>query len=76
MAVEALKLNDSQKGFLAEHGIVFDYDAMSDDDFCDLEDQVGDLLTFEGIDENEDENEIGGKCYEILEILANLPESE
>lgn len=69
--MEALSLSNKQIAFLAEHGIVFDFDHMSEDDFADLEQALGDLLVLKGLDLNYDDNEIGRQAREIMDLLAD-----
>jgi hypothetical protein len=69
--VEALNLTDAQQAFLAEHGIVFDFAQMSEDDFAKLEEDLGDLLVAEGLDESYDDNAIGKQVRAIQDLLED-----
>lgn len=68
--MEALKLTEKQKHFLASNSIVFDFENMSDDDFVELEERIGNVLVFDGLDRNNDDNRIGEQAREILEMLV------
>lgn len=70
--MEALNLSEKQVAFLAEHGILFDYARMSDDDLIVLEERVADVLELEGLDESYDDNEVGRRAREILDLLARV----
>ena len=78
MKTEALNISRQQKSFLAEYGVVYDFGNMTDEDFCNLEDDVADILLGYGMKENfrigDDifyiENEIGDMAHTILALLA------
>lgn len=62
-------LNDKQKAFITEQGLAFDWKNPTDDDIVGLEESVGDILMYEGLDEDYKENEIGIRCYSILDLM-------
>lgn len=68
--MEALKLTEQQIQFLADHDVIYDFQRMTDDDFVQLEERVGDILALEGLDEDYDDNEIGRQAREILDLLV------
>lgn len=70
MELGKLDLTDNQIQFLAGQGISFNFDAMSDDDFVDLEEQVGNVLIFDGLTNIGDDNMIGKQAREILDMLV------
>ena len=70
MEVEAISLSAEQKNFLAEYGVVYDFDNITFDDACDLEDKVAEILLDYGIEDDYRENEIGEMAQSILFVLA------
>ena len=56
-------LNAKQCALLEEHGLRFDWRALSDSAYSDLYEKVGDLIVRKGINERGDgENELGGEA--------------
>ncbi|MDY0087978.1 MAG: hypothetical protein RBS78_05460 [Coriobacteriia bacterium] len=64
-----LNLSEKQAVFLAHHGVVFDFAAMSEDDLAQLEEDLGNLLMREGLDDAYDDNAVGRQVREIMDLL-------
>lgn len=67
-----LDLNNRQVKLLAGHGISYDYGDMTDGQLLDLEEQAGELLVYEGLDENYDDNDKGREYRDIIMKLAAI----
>lgn len=72
MEAVALNISADQAAFLAEHGIVFDYSRMSDDDLVSLEEELGFVLALKGLDAKYDDNSIGRQARAILDLLVDI----
>ena len=78
MEPRAINISQEQKEFLASYGVVYDYDNLTVDDGCNLEDDVADILLGYGMKEDFRigdgifyiENEIGDMAHTILALLA------
>ena len=71
-----LELNEIQKKLLTSHGISYNYDNMTDDNLVELNEKSGDLLIYEGLDENYAENEKGHQYRDIIYRILDTEESE
>jgi hypothetical protein len=58
-----------QIDYIKSIGFEVDFTDMSDDDWCNLEETVGDKLVLECLDENYCPNEEGIMCKSILDLL-------
>ena len=64
------ELGADQRALLEEHGLRFDWRALSDSTYSDLYEKVGDLIVRKGINERGDgENELGERLHDILDAL-------
>lgn len=55
--------------FMKSLGLDFDYSDLSDDDYFQIEEVVGDALNIRGLDADYYPNKIGALCYQILDKL-------
>ena len=63
-------LNADQCALLEEHGLCFDWCALTDSAYSDLYEKVGDLIIRKGINERGDgENELRERLHDILDVL-------
>ena len=60
---------NKEVSFMKSIGLDFDFNFLSDDEWCELEDVVGDALVERGIEKDGKPNEIGLMCEEILSKL-------
>lgn len=70
--MEQLKLNSKEKELLGSKGISYNYDSMSDDDLVELEEQMGELLVYEGVNEDGSDNKKGALYRNIIMKLVAL----
>jgi hypothetical protein len=63
--------SEKQIKYLQSLGLNFDYSNMTDENWCNLEETVGDKLTLECLDATDDykPNEEGELCYSILNLI-------
>lgn len=65
-------LNAGQCALLERYGLRFEWSALSDSDYSDLYEKVGDLIIKKGINEAGDgESELGERLHDILDALYN-----
>lgn len=70
-------LSADQCALLEEHGLCFDWRALSDSAYSDLYEKVGDLIIRMGINERGDgENELGERFHDILDALYDASPDE
>ena len=63
-------LSAGQCALLEEHGLRFDWRALSDSAYSDLYEEVGDLIIRKSINERGDgENELGERLHDIFDVL-------
>lgn len=63
-------LSAGQCALLEEHGLRFDWCALTDSAYSELYEKVGDLIIRKGINERGDgENELGERLHDILDVL-------
>lgn len=63
-------LSADQCALLEEHGLCFDWCALTDFAYSDLYEKVGDLIIRKGVNERGDgENELGERLHNILDAL-------
>jgi hypothetical protein len=55
--------------YMKSIGLDFDYSNMTDENWCKIENTVGNKLTLECLDENDNPNKEGLFCYSILDLL-------
>lgn len=60
---------EKEKSFMRECGLNLDFDNLSDDDYVEIEEVIGNKLTLECLDDNYNPNEDGLLCEEILDKL-------
>lgn len=60
---------EKEKSFMRECGLNLDFDNLSDDDYVEIEEVIGNKLTLECLDNNYNPNEDGLLCEEILDKL-------
>lgn len=60
---------EKEKSFMRECGLNLDFDNLSDDDYVEIEEIIGNKLTLECLDDNYNPNEDGLLCEEILDKL-------
>lgn len=60
---------EKEKCFMRECGLNLDFDNLSDDDYVEIEEVIGNKLTLECLDDNYNPNEDGLLCEEILDKL-------
>lgn len=66
-----IAFNDKQKELLGTFGFEFDINGdLSEDDLLEIDDAVSELLMDEGINEEEEMNELGVLCESIMEMLG------
>lgn len=70
--MEKLNLNDRQRKLLLSHGVSFDYNNMSDDDLLELDEKAGELLVYEGLDKDYNDNEKGREYRDIIMKINEL----
>ena len=56
--------------FMKSIGLNFNFDDLTDDNYLEMEETVGDTMCFKGLDEDYEPNEIGLLCLSILNKLA------
>lgn len=59
-----------QIDFMRSIGLEFDFENLSDNDFCAIEETVADKLTYSGFDKDYNITNVGKMCEDIL---AKLP---
>lgn len=63
-------LSADQCALLEEHGLRFDWRALTDSSYSDLYEKIGDLIIRKGISERGDgENELGERLHDTLDAL-------
>ena len=61
---------EKQIDFMRSIGLSFDFNNLSDDEYVEIEEQVGDWLQLHGIaPSGDDVNEIGLMCESVLDAL-------
>lgn len=60
---------EKEKSFMRECGMNLDFDNLSDDDYVEIEEVIGNKLTLECLDDDYNPNEDGLLCEEILDKL-------
>lgn len=58
-----------QINFMRSIGLDLDFDNLSDDDFCTIEETVADKLTYAGFDKDYNATDVGRMCEDILALL-------
>ena len=71
MANESV-FNALETDLLMRIGLSVDFSSYTDDDWCDLEEKVGDYLLTRCLDENYFPNADGLLCEEILDKLSTI----
>ena len=61
-----MKFNDKHFELMRSLGLNFNFSNLSDDEYCEIEERVGDELVLHCLDENYEPNERGLICEEIL----------
>ncbi len=59
-----------EKVFLASIGLKYDFDKLTDDDLCEIEESVGDFLTTQCLDRDYMPDHRGKLCERILDKLG------
>lgn len=64
-----MKFTDKQIEFMREIGIKSNFDNLSDDDYIEIEEKVGDKLQISGFNKNNEITKIGKMCESILDLM-------
>ncbi len=64
-----MTFSEEQITFMRSIGLNLDFNNLSDDDWVNIEDTVGDYLTLQCLDEDYKPNDEGMMCYSILDSL-------
>lgn len=64
--------SDEQILLMNKIGLDLDFDNLTDDDWCDIEDKIGDYLTLKCLDADYNPNNEGLMCESILDICARV----
>lgn len=65
-----MEFNDKQIEFMKSLGLDLDFNNLSDDDYCEIEDVVGDKYTWESVEHPDRVTKIMIMCESILDSLA------
>ena len=70
--MEKLSISKQERELLKSRGISYDYDALSDDDLFNLDEKMGDLLVYEGLDDDNEDNWMGRIYRGIIWKICDL----
>ncbi len=63
------KFSNEQKEFMGKIGLKLDFENLSSEDMCNIEDSVADELQINGFDQNYEVTETGKMCESILDMM-------